>query len=285
MSKYIAMQRRVLVVWEGGSEAEESVRQAAWFAEMIGARLAVASDGAGRGVEARRAVTARIREITGRAVEDFEVGALPAHQRWPVAEASRAYGADLVVVSARAPEGVAARLRGGADAEVIRHGRSALLVARQGPRTGHVLAATDLSDPSFPAICTAAEVARHAGARLTVLHCLEEPASWGPGEIAGGAIAYTEAAPGARESLERQGRARVRAALSAVGASGATVVRFGPPAPAIARLAAELPAELVVVGTVGRRGLRRLLLGNTAETVLRGACCSVLVERLGGPAA
>ena len=45
----------------------------------------------------------------------------------------------------------------------------------------------------------------------------------------------------------------------------------------IAQLASELNAKLIVVGTHGRRGLARMLMGSVAETTMRYACCPVLV--------
>lgn len=56
-------------------------------------------------------------------------------------------------------------------------------------------------------------------------------------------------------------------------------IRFDAIASEIAQLAADLEADLVVVGTHGRRGLPRLLLGSTAETTTRLAPCPVLVVR------
>ena len=53
----------------------------------------------------------------------------------------------------------------------------------------------------------------------------------------------------------------------------------GGPGPRIVRLAAELDADLIVVGTHGRSGARRLLEGSVAEAVVRRAGCSVLVAR------
>lgn len=56
-----------------------------------------------------------------------------------------------------------------------------------------------------------------------------------------------------------------------------THLRSEPPADAIAQLATDLEADLVVVGTHGRRGARRLLLGSVAEKVVRLSPCAVLV--------
>lgn len=58
-----------------------------------------------------------------------------------------------------------------------------------------------------------------------------------------------------------------------------THLRLEGPAEEIAQLASDLEADMVIVGTHGRRGLRRLLLGSVAEAVVRLAPCSVLVVR------
>jgi nucleotide-binding universal stress UspA family protein len=56
-------------------------------------------------------------------------------------------------------------------------------------------------------------------------------------------------------------------------------VRWEVPGEEIAQLAADLEADLVVVGTHGRRGLSRMLMGSVAEIVVRLAPCPVLVVR------
>ena len=54
----------------------------------------------------------------------------------------------------------------------------------------------------------------------------------------------------------------------------------GDPATEIARYAADANIDLIVMGTHGRTGLERMLLGSVAEQTLRGAPCSVLVVKL-----
>lgn len=56
-------------------------------------------------------------------------------------------------------------------------------------------------------------------------------------------------------------------------------VRFDAPAEEVAQLAADLEADLVIVGTHGRRGLSRMVLGSVAEGTVRLAPCPVLVVR------
>lgn len=53
----------------------------------------------------------------------------------------------------------------------------------------------------------------------------------------------------------------------------------GDPAREIVRMAESVEADLIIVGTHGRRGIRRLLLGSVAEHVMRRASCPVLVMR------
>ncbi len=56
-------------------------------------------------------------------------------------------------------------------------------------------------------------------------------------------------------------------------------LRHGEPAAAILALAEELPASMIVMGTHGRKGLKRLFEGSVAEAVIRGATCPVTTIR------
>ena len=54
----------------------------------------------------------------------------------------------------------------------------------------------------------------------------------------------------------------------------------GDPATEIVRFAADAGMDLIVMGTHGRTGVERLLMGSVAEQVMRGAPCSVLVVKM-----
>ena len=58
-----------------------------------------------------------------------------------------------------------------------------------------------------------------------------------------------------------------------------TVTLEGKPAPEIVKFAAENNIDLIVIGTRGKRGLERLILGSVAEQVIRTAPCKVLVVK------
>jgi nucleotide-binding universal stress UspA family protein len=73
------------------------------------------------------------------------------------------------------------------------------------------------------------------------------------------------------------------AALAAQGVGARAVVVDGQPDVEIVRVAAEHHAQMIVMGTQGRTGLDRLLLGSVAERVVRTAPCPVLTVRPGPP--
>lgn len=161
---------------------------------------------------------------------------------------------------------------------VVRHASCPVLVARPSPATGRVLAATDLSDPSFPAITAANAEARRRKAKLTVAHCMDFPPTMM-------ALGFAPVAPlppdaqGSRVARSDEAAARVRETLAKLGVTAEVVVAEGTARATIPEIAEQLPAELVVVGTRGRTGLKRLLLGSVAESIVRHVGCSVLAVR------
>jgi nucleotide-binding universal stress UspA family protein len=81
------------------------------------------------------------------------------------------------------------------------------------------------------------------------------------------------------KELESVAQKRLEEALKQAHITAETLVTVGAAASAIIEIASEEKAQLIVVGTVGRTGLRRALLGSVAEAVAKGAPCSVLVVR------
>ena len=117
-----------------------------------------------------------------------------------------------------------------------------------------ILLATDFSEVAQQAGRAAADLARHFGARLHVLHVV------GPG---------------------RDPEPRPRAlgyAIDQLGAGLRTVAATvtGSPSREIASYAAQHGIDLIVLGTHGRTGVSRALLGSVAEAVVRRATCRVL---------
>jgi nucleotide-binding universal stress UspA family protein len=82
------------------------------------------------------------------------------------------------------------------------------------------------------------------------------------------------------KQLETVATERLEESLKQLNITGDTLVTNGPAGTALIEIASEWNADLIVVGTVGRTGLRRALLGSVAETVAKQAPCSVLIVRL-----
>jgi nucleotide-binding universal stress UspA family protein len=150
-----------------------------------------------------------------------------------------------------------------------------------------IVVAIDYSDDSDLVLEKALELAaRNADA---VVHAINVVPAQPPALVDGVSEVFNNAAPllgRAAERLkgyaeERVARFRDRHADVALLGSMRVVVhqRFVAPAEEIAQLAADLEADLVIVGAHGRHGLPRMTLGSVAEAVVRLAPCPVLVVR------
>jgi nucleotide-binding universal stress UspA family protein len=137
-----------------------------------------------------------------------------------------------------------------------------------------ILFPTDFSASADEVMTHAAHLARETGAELHVLHVYEVSASKptsGPDE---GAADF---------------RSRITERIRQIGAEfggedlrTVAVVRTGEaPAPVINEYAADASIDLIVVGTHGRRGLKRVFMGSVAEEIIRSAPCPVYCIRQG----
>lgn len=143
----------------------------------------------------------------------------------------------------------------------------------------NILIPVDGSEPSDHALRTAISLAKEDGARLRLVHVVDNTAyltGYDPSGGAGGQL-YSALRDSALQILQ-QGAARAQA--EGVQADHVLVdqvgVRLGE---AVAAAATQFGADLIVVGTHGRRGPSRLLLGSGAEHVIRVAPVPVLVTR------
>jgi nucleotide-binding universal stress UspA family protein len=133
-----------------------------------------------------------------------------------------------------------------------------------------ILHPTDFSPRSEGARRLALSLARDHGARLLVLHVVRPPA-----------VLYGEAISILAEGAEKEVGWK---ALRDLPWPDTTVavdlsLKEGDPAAEIVRLAQEAPADLIVMGTHGRSGLGRLLMGSVAEQVVRKAPCPVVTMK------
>jgi nucleotide-binding universal stress UspA family protein len=146
-----------------------------------------------------------------------------------------------------------------------------------------VVAGTDFSDEAVRSLRVACRQAvQHAPAELHVVHvCIAvNPEPAGPmAPLAGLAVLPVLSLEEQRQALTKHLDAEL-AKLPEVAAAGVRVfghVAIDTPSFGVTRLASELEADLIVIGTHGLHGIARWLLGSVAEGVVRQAQCPVLV--------
>jgi nucleotide-binding universal stress UspA family protein len=144
-----------------------------------------------------------------------------------------------------------------------------------------ILVAVDGSPAAAKGLREAIRLTKAEGARLFIVHVVDEYPAFAAldGMMAGAPGA--DLVPALREGGKRV-LAKAKATAEKAGLRAKTILRemlSGPAAYPIVREAKKAGADLIVLGTHGRRGVRRLVLGSDAEQVVRTASVPVLLVR------
>lgn len=241
----------------------QAIDESSQLDEMVAGTAAVVSD--------------RVISLTGRDPEDVTVRIERGTAYAEILRAAEREQVDLVVVGACGGTGLKRLLLGSTAEKVVRGAHCSVLVARPSPHSGLTVAATDLSDPSFPAVAAGVEYAQRREGKLTILHCYQ-----GDSVLPTATPSLALPVPVARSGPVAREAASIalKEAMSRIHVDAIQVIEEGDAARTIVATAERLDAELIVVGTVGRTGIARLALGSVAEEVVRVAHCSTLVVRL-----
>lgn len=188
----------------------------------------------------------------------------------------------LVMVGSRESGGLQRMLLGSTAARLLRNCPIPVWVTRPCTRVevASIVAATDFSPPAATSTDLAVELAMACFAQLHLVHAFREPIS--------SRLWNSQRSPLQREAAYRDALENAKALMSAevrrlekLGdvASLRTHLKHGTPVEAVLQSVVEQKADLLVLGSVGRSGLPGVLLGNTAERVLREVSCPVLVVK------
>ncbi|MBI1732613.1 MAG: universal stress protein [Gammaproteobacteria bacterium] len=140
----------------------------------------------------------------------------------------------------------------------------------------NILVAVDFSDVSAAALKVAVDISKRLGAQLKVLHVVQpQPV---PMPLEGSAIYMDEVQTWQLEEAEKSLDLFIQQHIAPADVA-VKKVRAGVAAAEISRAATDIGADLIVMGTHGRSGLRHLLMGSIAESVLRVAPVPVLCVR------
>ena len=189
-------------------------------------------------------------------------------------------GADLIAMGTHGRVGLSRVLTGSVAEAVLRGARCPVLALRSpdrarglAPEVRCILAPIDTSEHSQHAARVARELARELGAKLVLLQVA-------PMEVVTGEIVMPVDLHAYRESLEA-----MRAKLDGPDLKSPVkvVLRQGDSPSEILAVADTMDCDLIVMGTHGRSGLLRFLVGSVAEAVLRGSNCPVLTVKTAAP--
>jgi nucleotide-binding universal stress UspA family protein len=143
----------------------------------------------------------------------------------------------------------------------------------------NLLVPTDLGDHAKQVLDYAVALASKLDARLHVRHVVSWP-------LLGAEIpaVVTDQAMSEIVAVHRKDLEQLVAGYAGKAAIASTELLVGDPSTLITDTAARLHADLILMGTHGRRGVSRLVLGSVAEQVARTAACPVLLVRAGNTA-
>jgi len=177
---------------------------------------------------------------------------------------------DLIVMGRRGQHQLERELVGSVTARVIGYTRKDVLVVPEGTKLTrkNILLATDGSPSCEAAVDRAIELAKEKSAGLTAISVVYSNDE------------YLALAPGVVQELV--GKAKEKLAIieqksKEAGVEITTVVKEGEAFEAITSLAKENDIDLIVMGSHGRKGLQRLLMGSVTERTIGYAACPVLV--------
>ncbi len=230
-------------------------------------------------IDSQLALVKRALTAAGRDIETTLLLGRPASV---IVDEAKRTKADLVIVGSHGRGPFASALIGSVAAEVVDHAPCPILVARR-PALGGIVLADDGSDGAREAeqLIARSPFLRGTPIRtVTVYSLMPLYASIEPGAFIGGDV-YQELVNDLTQDADRTA-ADAKKRLAALGVTVTSEVREGNAPQQIIAAATDARADLIVIGSRGRTGLQRLLLGSVARNVLFHAPCSVLVVRAPG---
>lgn len=281
------MYRKILVAVDGSSSGRNALKQAIRIACREGCWVTVVSvippyagDLSLTGVgDIRKALREPAEKALAEAVETAraENGSIKTvleegepHER--IVDLAQAENFDLVVTGRRGVRSIERVLVGSVAARVIGYSQVDVLVVPDGTSMGwhKILLPTDGSKYSTASRDKAINFAANYGGELKVVSVVDVPAEF-----------YAEA-PKAVEDLTRKAKgfvADVKTTAETAGIKTSTFVGEGETFRVITDLAKSEKADVIFMGSHGRKGIRRLLMGSVTEKVIGYAPCPVLIAK------
>lgn len=293
--------QRILVATDFSAHGDAAVQQGLWLARHTGAQLTVAHvlpdlnrvvTSATVPGEQFESFEREIRQVADtklrRLIADwngvdlnvkFEL--LQGEPFVAIAHRAQEEGYDLVMAGSRGMAAWEQFLIGSTAKRLVRKCPASVWVVKAehvGPPQA-VLAATDFSDVSRQAVLAGWWIAKQARAKFHLLHVVD--AQDVPDDI----ISRIPQGSSLRREIDEEAKHRFDEFVKSLGSASEGIQRhlsWGTPWREVGRLAQHLNVDLIALGTVGRSGIKGLLLGNTAERILDTCNCSIVTAKPDG---
>jgi nucleotide-binding universal stress UspA family protein len=189
-----------------------------------------------------------------------------------IVDLAYAENSDLIVMGRKGMSRIEKTLMGSVTSRVIGHSDKDVLVVPEGSHIGwkNILIATDGSKYSEVATSRATDVAKSYGSNLKIVSVVDVPAEY---------YAHIKGLEAAEELIRdaRRFAEAVKKKAEAEAIPSEIFIKEGEAPKMISDLAGEQNIDVIIIGTHGRTGLRRLLMGSVTEGVIGHAPCPVLV--------
>lgn len=290
--------QRILIATDFSAYGAAALKQGEWLARQTKAKVTVAhslrdlhwavTSGSSWSKqfedldrEARQDSEMKLRRLIANmdAVDlDVKVATLQGEPYLAITRAVQQEGYDLVLAGTRGMAAWEQFFIGSTAKRLIRKCPASVWIVKAehvGPPKA-VLAATDFSEVSRRAVLEGLSIANQASAEFHLLHVIDSM------DVPEDIISRIPQGSSLRRGLKKGAEDHFDAFVESLGAAPDQVRRhltWGTPWREVGRLAQHLSIDLIALGTVGRSGVKGLLLGNTAEKVLDTCNCSMLTVK------
>lgn len=306
MNAHIQKYKKILVATDFSPNADAALKQAIWLARQSKSplvlahtlpdmRAAVHTSSAkarmdllyGEGDVFHREIREESDTKMRQMIADLNATDLEMHYETLLGEASvelthavQQEGYDLLIAGTRGLSAWKQFFVGSTSSKLIRKCPSDVWIVKAEhvgpPKT--ILSTTDFSDSSRRAVLRGLEIAKLAKAEFHLLHVIDSM------DISEDLVKKIPQYNTLRGEINDQATESMEKFILSLGLDTDDVklvphLSWGSPAKEIGRIALQLKADLIAIGTVGRGGLKGLFLGNTAESVLANCDCSILAVK------
>ena len=289
---------RILVATDFSPYAAAAMKQAVWLARKTGGQLILAHtipdfrmsaywgpnerETNQRTLRARSDVAMRRAVVDLNAIDlDVKLVTLVGEPFVEITRSAQEEDCSLVLVGTRGHAKWEQFFLGSTAKRLIRNCASSVWIVKAehvgSPKV--VLAATDFSEVSLQAVREGLKIAQQAGAEFHLLHIIDS------GDVPEDMISRIPPGSSVRREIKEEASRRLEEFLESLAVDRTQIrphLSWGTPWQEIQRISRHQVADLIVIGTVGRSGVKGLLMGNTAEKVLDTCDCSILTVKPDG---